>query len=57
MTDIRRKTVEGLKVGDTFTLIRIFANQHQEVVLQASLFGLLPDPREREILGALPEDS
>jgi 3-hydroxybutyryl-CoA dehydratase len=35
----------------------VFTNQRGEIVLQASLFGLLPDPQEREILEALLEDS
>jgi acyl dehydratase len=35
----------------------VFTNQRGETVLQASLFGLLPDPQEREILEALLEDS
>jgi acyl dehydratase len=35
----------------------IFTNQHGEIVLEASLYGLLPDPREREILEELLNDS
>lgn len=35
----------------------VFTNQHGEIVLQASLYGLLPDLQEREILEALLEDS
>jgi acyl dehydratase len=35
----------------------VFTNQHGEIVLQASLYGLLPDPQEREILEELLENS
>jgi acyl dehydratase len=35
----------------------IFTNQHGEIVLQASLYGLLPNPQEREILEKLLNDS
>jgi acyl dehydratase len=28
----------------------VFTNQHHEIVLEASLFGVLPDTRERQVL-------
>lgn len=35
----------------------IFTNQHGEIVLQASLYGLLPNLQERKILEGLLKDS
>lgn len=35
----------------------IFTNQHGEIVLQANLYGFLPDPQEREILEELLDDA
>jgi len=35
----------------------VFTNQHGEIVLYANLYGLLPDPQERQILEELLEDA
>ncbi|WP_319524074.1 MaoC family dehydratase [uncultured Desulfosarcina sp.] len=35
----------------------VFTNQHGEIVLQATLYGLLPDLQERKILQDLLKDS
>jgi len=35
----------------------VFTNQHGEIVLYANLYGLLPNPQERQILEELLEDA